>query len=130
MSPKKDISLPAMMALSANSTLLAMIRYNTHSGEEYAPRGDALLAPHDEAEGDEKNRRSEYLWYVLSSASFLMGCVASQHFLIEPYTPLCSKGDMFQNQTFSAPHSFRWNTRAKQRRDDKRKALRAGRRTA
>ena len=56
MSPKNDISpLPAMMALSANSTLLAMIRYNTHS-EEYALAGDALkLAPHDEAEGDEKN---------------------------------------------------------------------------
>lgn len=45
-----------MMALSANSTLLAMIRYNTHSGKSTALAGDALkLAPHDEAEGDEKN---------------------------------------------------------------------------
>lgn len=40
MSPKKDISpLPAMMALSANSTLLAMIRYNTHSGKSTPSRG-------------------------------------------------------------------------------------------
>ena len=26
----------------------------------------------------------------------MLGCGAAQHFLIEPYTPLCSKGDMFQ----------------------------------
>ena len=44
------------MALSANSTPARHDQVQHAQREEYALAGDALkLAPHDEAEGDEKN---------------------------------------------------------------------------